>query len=160
MLFDPTILVREPLPVIATVLIIVIVKSVAAFGIVRAFGHPNSTALTISASLAQIGEFSFILAGLGVSLALMPERGRDLILAGAILSILINPFLFTALDRVLARDTAVPAPEGGAKDEPPREEVTATSLTDHIVLVGYGRVGTMVGTALKARRAALACDRE
>jgi CPA2 family monovalent cation:H+ antiporter-2 len=150
MLFDPTIVLREPVPVIATVLIIVVVKSVAAFGIVRAFGHRNSTALTISASLAQIGEFSFILAGLGVSLALMPERGRDLILAGAILSILINPFLFTALDRVLARDATVPAPEGGAKDEPPREEVTATSLTDHIVLVGYGRVGTIVGTALKA----------
>jgi CPA2 family monovalent cation:H+ antiporter-2 len=150
MLFDPTIILREPVPVIATVLIIVIVKSVAAFGIVRAFGHRNSTALTISASLAQIGEFSFILAGLGVSLALMPERGRDLILAGAILSILINPFLFTALDRVLARDTAVPESEGGAKTEPPREEVTATSLTDHIVLVGYGRVGKMVGAALKA----------
>jgi CPA2 family monovalent cation:H+ antiporter-2 len=150
MLFDPGIIVREPLPVLVTVVIIVLVKSVAAFGIVRAFGHPTSTALTISASLAQIGEFSFILAGLGVALALLPERGRDLILAGAILSILINPLLFAWLDRALARDASVPASEGGAKDEPPREEVTATALADHIVLVGYGRVGTMIGTALRA----------
>lgn len=149
MLFDPMIVMREPLPVIATLLIIVIGKSAAAFAIVRAFGHPTSTALTISASLAQIGEFSFILAGLGVSLALMPEGGRDLILAGAILSILINPLLFAWLDRALARDAAAPAPEGQA-EEAPREELTVTSLADHIVLVGYGRVGTLVGAALKA----------
>ena len=81
-----------------TVLIIVIGKSLAAFVIVRLFRHPTSTALTISASLAQIGEFSFILAGLGVSLALLPKEGSDLILAGAIFSILLNPLLFAALD--------------------------------------------------------------
>lgn len=92
MLFDPAIVIRDPLPVIATVFIIVIGKSAAAFLIVRAFRHPISTALTISASLAQIGEFSFILAGLGVTLNLLPEQGRDLVLAGAILSILINPW--------------------------------------------------------------------
>src|SRR6188474_1738090 len=91
MLFDPTILVREPIPVLVTVLIIVL-----------GFGYSTPTALTISASLAQIGEFSFILAGLGVSLALLPEQGRDLILAGAILSILLNPLFFAALDRLLA----------------------------------------------------------
>ena len=83
-------------------LIIVVGKSLAAFVIVRLFGHPTPTALTIAASLAQIGEFSFILAGLGVELALLPERGRDLILAGAILSILLNPLFFAALDRWLA----------------------------------------------------------
>lgn len=149
MLFDPTIVLREPLPVIVTVLIIVFGKSVAAFGIVRAFGHPNSTALTISASLAQIGEFSFILAGLGVSLGLMPERGRDLILAGAILSILLNPFLFAALDYWLARDGSA-APSEGEAEEPAREELPETSLSDHIVLVGYGRVGSLIGGALQA----------
>lgn len=150
MLFDPMIVWREPLPVLATVSIIVIGKSVAAFAIVRAFGHPNSTAWTISASLAQIGEFSFILAGLGVSLALMPERGRDLILAGAILSILINPLLFAWLDRRLDRDTAAAASEGLA-EEPAREELPQSSLTGHAVLVGYGRVGSVIGAALRAQ---------
>ena len=106
MLFNPMILVEDPGPVLATLFIIVIGKSLAAFAIVLLFGHPKKTALTIAVSLAQIGEFSFILAGLGVSLGLLPEGGRDLILAGAILSILINPFLFTATERLLrARET-------------------------------------------------------
>ena len=99
MLFDPRILVEQPLPVLATFLTITVGKSVASFLIVRAFGHPNSTALTISASLAQIGEFSFILAGLGVGLKLLPPEGRDLVLAGAILSIIANPLLFVVLGR-------------------------------------------------------------
>ena len=103
MLVDPLIVVRDPVPLLATLLIIVVGKSLAAFLIVRLFGYPTSHALTVSASLAQIGEFSFILAGLGVSLALLPERGRDLVLAGAILSILLNPVLFVLLDRYLAR---------------------------------------------------------
>ena len=85
-------------------LIIVVGKSVGGLSaIVRLFGYPTSHALTVSASLAQIGEFSFILAGLGVSLALLPERGRDLILAGAIISILLNPVLFVCLDRYLGK---------------------------------------------------------
>jgi CPA2 family monovalent cation:H+ antiporter-2 len=108
MLFDPAILLREPLAVLGTVLIIVVGKSVAAYAIVRLFGHPNSTALTISASLAQIGEFSFILAGLAVSLALLPEAGRDLVMAGALISILINPFLFALLDLSKGPDLPVP----------------------------------------------------
>ncbi|WP_237216863.1 YbaL family putative K(+) efflux transporter, partial [Falsiroseomonas oryziterrae] len=99
MLFNPAVLVEQPLAVLATVLIIVFGKSVAAFLIVRAFGHPAGTAITVSAALAQIGEFSFILAGLGVALAILPPEGRDLILAGAILSILLNPFLFAAVER-------------------------------------------------------------
>ena len=97
MLFDPSILVREPLAVLAVVLVIVIGKSLAAFAIVLAFGYPVGTALTVSASLAQIGEFSFILAGLGLELGLLPEEGRDLILAGALLSITLNPLVFAAL---------------------------------------------------------------
>ena len=85
---------------LATVLIIVVGNSLAAFAIVLAFRYPLATALTIAASLAQIGEFSFILAGLGVGLGLLPAEGQDLILAGALLSILVNPLLFVALDRL------------------------------------------------------------
>ena len=114
MLFDPMILITDFGPVIATVLIIVVGKSLAAFAIVRLFRHPNSTALTIAASLAQIGEFSFILAGSGRA----PDpagKGRDLILAGAILSILINPFLFTLLDRWFWRGDRQSTGEGGGR---------------------------------------------
>ncbi len=152
MLVDPMIVVREPVAVLATVLIIVLGKSIAAYVIVRLFRHPHSTALTISASLAQIGEFSFILAGLGVSLALLPERGRDLILAGAIISILLNPLFFAWLDRILARrDTTKPvAPDAapGPVPEPAREEIPLTTLSDHVVLVGHGRVGSFVSEHL------------
>jgi CPA2 family monovalent cation:H+ antiporter-2 len=151
MLFDPAILVRDPIAVIATLLIIIIGKSLAAFAIVRLFRHPTTTALTIAASLAQIGEFSFILAGLGVSLQMMPERGRDLILAGALISILLNPLLFSALDWILARRDER---DGTATDAEPtsgvREPIVATTLTGHVVLVGHGRVGSVVSTALRA----------
>jgi CPA2 family monovalent cation:H+ antiporter-2 len=151
MLFDPAILMHDPLPVIATLLIITLGKSAAAFTIVRLFGHPTSTALMISASLAQIGEFSFILAGLGVELGLMPERGRDLILAGAILSIMLNPLFFAILDRWLAAEKSR---EGPAADTPTapasREPIPVTRLSDHIVLIGHGRVGRFITTAPEA----------
>jgi len=166
MLVDPAIAVRDPLQLIATVLIILVGKSAAAFVIVRLFGHPTSTALTISASLAQIGEFSFILAGLGVSLALLPAEGRDLVLAGSIVSILLNPVCFAVLDRVLARDAAkAPAPAPAAakpntskpntskpstsKPEAPQDPLPVSALSDHVVLVGHGRVGRAVGAALR-----------
>jgi CPA2 family monovalent cation:H+ antiporter-2 len=97
MLFDPSILVRQPFQVLAAVAIIVMGKSMAAVGIVLALGRPMETALTVAAALAQIGEFSFILAGLGVSLGLLPEEGRNLILAGALLSITLNPLIFRAV---------------------------------------------------------------
>ena len=96
MLFDPAVLVRRPLQVLLVVLIILFGKSAAAFGIVLLFRYPVSTALTISASLAQIGEFSFILAGLAGSLSLLPAEAQSLILAGALLSITANPFVFNA----------------------------------------------------------------
>jgi monovalent cation:H+ antiporter-2, CPA2 family len=149
MLFDPTVLTREPLAVLATVLIIVIGKSLAAFAIVRLFGYANVTALTISAALAQIGEFSFILANLGVALALLPEEGRDLILAGAIISILLNPFIFVGLDWLLARRERVPsevAPE--AEEATTREPIRPTGLKDHVVLIGHGRVGSFISAML------------
>jgi CPA2 family monovalent cation:H+ antiporter-2 len=164
MLFDPMILIEDFGPVLATFLIIVVGKSLAAFAIVRLFRHPNATALTISASLAQIGEFSFILAGLGVDLQLLPDKGRDLILAGAILSILVNPFLFTLLDRWFAtRETAraqATAEAAAAEKEAlaaedaaaaaAREPLPVTSLTDHVVLVGHGRVGKYISRKMAA----------
>jgi CPA2 family monovalent cation:H+ antiporter-2 len=100
MLFDPAILVEKPLRVVAVLAIIVIGKSLAALGIVLILGYRLSTALTVSASLAQIGEFSFILAGLGISLGLLPPEGQNLILAGAIFSITLNPLLFQAVSRL------------------------------------------------------------
>jgi monovalent cation:H+ antiporter-2, CPA2 family len=150
MLFEPTIVVRETWPVIATLAIIVIGKSLAAFAIVLAFRHTMATALTISASLAQIGEFSFILAGLGVGLGLLHENGRDLILAGALLSILINPLFFMALNRLepwLQERERGETPIAGPS--PVAVEIPVTDQQDHTVLVGYGRVGRRVGDAVQ-----------
>ena len=150
MLFDPTIMVRDFWPVVATLGIILIGKSLAALAIVRAFGHPMSTALTISASLAQIGEFSFILAGLGVALGVLAGQARDLILAGALLSILANPMIFLLLDRL---KPWLEKSEGGADTTKPVEvepaELETTALEDHAVLVGHGRVGHRIGNALR-----------
>ena len=147
MLFDPHILLEHPWQVLATFLTITVGKSLAAFVIVRAFGHPTGIALTISTSLAQIGEFSFILAGLGVSLAILPETGRDLILAGALLSIIANPLLFTWLDRWQARQ-AVEAPVTVEPELPPGPSL---DLADHAIVIGYGRVGSALAAVLRER---------
>ncbi|ESX94305.1 Kef family K(+) transporter [Mesorhizobium sp. M1148] len=168
MLFDPFSLMSNGWPILATLAIIVIGKSLAAFVIVIAFRYPLGTALMISASLAQIGEFSFILAELGVGLKLLPEQGRDLILAGAILSILVNPLMFLALDWMkpwLDARAAKAAPPEEAKPVGPATQpgqvasVAAaakengppprTTLSGHTILIGYGRVGSLVGAALK-----------
>ncbi|MGL4310844.1 MAG: cation:proton antiporter [Paracoccaceae bacterium] len=103
MLFDPAIVIEAPLALLATVAIIVLVKSLAAYGITRIFGYGRDTALTIAASLAQIGEFSFILIVMAVGLDILPPEARDLTVAGALVSILVNPVLFAALDRREAR---------------------------------------------------------
>jgi CPA2 family monovalent cation:H+ antiporter-2 len=161
MLVDPMVVAREPGAVLATVLIIVVGKSIAAFAIVRLFGHPTATALTIAASLAQIGEFSFILAGLGVGLKLLPEAARDLILAGAILSILLNPLFFAALDRWLAKSEAkstTDAVSDSHGETAARELVPLTRLSDHVVLVGHGRVGAFISAALPADTALLVIE--
>jgi CPA2 family monovalent cation:H+ antiporter-2 len=150
MLFDPRILLADPWPIIATCLIVVLGKSLPAFIITWVFRRSLATALTMAASLAQIGEFSFILAGLGIEFHMLPAQGRDLILAGAIVSILLNPFLFALLDRLtpwLERREDRPA---GAPSEPARVELPQTQLTGHAVLVGFGRVGSLVGEALLA----------
>jgi CPA2 family monovalent cation:H+ antiporter-2 len=153
MLFDPTVLVRQPLHVLATVLIILIGKSVAAFGIVLAFRHPVRTALLISASLAQIGEFSFILAGLGVTLGLIPEASQSLVLAGAIISITLNPVLFGLVDPIdrwlRARPRLLDALERKGKAPAVVETAAPTiSLNDHAIIIGYGRVGGTIGETL------------
>ena len=161
MLFDPAILVRDPLLVLATVAIVVVAKSVAALAIVRLFGRPLGTAATIAVSLAQIGEFSFILAGLGVSLGLMPELGRELVLAGAIISIMLNPLLFMALDRLRPwldqRDGAKAVADAVASDKAmdasaraAAAEIEVTSQEGHTVLVGYGSIGHWIGEALSS----------
>ena len=153
MLFDPTILVRQPLQVLAVVAIIVLGKSLAAFLLVLAFRYPLNTALTVSASLAQIGEFSFILAGLGVSLGVLPKEGMSLILAGALISISINHLVFQALEPLQAwirgRSSLAQALE--RSDDPLAElpsSVASEHLTGHLVLVGYGRVGRRIAEAL------------
>lgn len=139
MLFDPSVLIEQPWPVLATFLIIVVGKSIAAYAIVRAFGHSNTTALTISASLAQIGEFSFILAGLGTGLGILPAEGRDLILAGAILSIFANPFVFTAIaGRVGAARMAANA------EAEVVERKRELERREHDILIGFGRVGRLL----------------
>ncbi|RVG74785.1 cation:proton antiporter domain-containing protein [Sinorhizobium meliloti] len=149
MLFNPMILVEQPLLVAATFLIIVIGNATAASAIAVMFGYSLPIAVTLGLSLAQIGEFSFILAGLGVELKLLPETGRDLVLAGAILSILINPLLFAGLDRLMPRLSRGPVrtEEEGRIDITPK--LTITSLTNHAILVGYGRVGRLVAETLR-----------
>ncbi|WP_413528107.1 YbaL family putative K(+) efflux transporter [Rahnella inusitata] len=148
MLFDPMILVREPLTVIATLAIIVFGKSIAAFLLVKMFGHSKRTALTISVSLAQIGEFAFILAGLGISLGLLSEPGRNLVLAGAILSIMFNPLLFTLLEKYLAKTETIE--DQSVEEAVEDEKQIPFDLCNHALLIGYGRVGSLLGEKLQA----------
>ena len=148
MLFNPLVVVSQPLALAGVLFIILIGKSAVAFLIAIAFKHPLSTGLTISASLAQIGEFSFILAGLGVSLGLLPEAGRDLVLAGAILSIVLNPFIFNLNDWLLAKFGKLQAPPEVAIGDV--EQVQHRSeLVGHAVVIGYGRVGSLVVESLQ-----------
>jgi len=153
MLFDPAIVVSAPLRVLAVLAIILLGKTVAAVALVVAFRYPLNTALTVSASLAQIGEFSFILAGLGLSLGLLSPEGQSLILAGALLSITLNPLVFAAIEPV---QQWVRAHSGAAKalerrDDPLAElpaTVDVATLSGHVVLVGYGRVGSRIARSL------------
>ncbi|MBZ2027571.1 YbaL family putative K(+) efflux transporter [Klebsiella pneumoniae] len=152
MLFDPMVLVQQPLAVLATLATLAIIifgKSAAAFFLVRMFGHSPRTALTIAASLAQIGEFAFILAGLGMALNLLPQAGQNLVLAGAIISIMLNPVLFTLLEKYLDKTETL--------DEQTLEEVledekqVPVDICNHALLVGFGRVGSLLGEKLMAQ---------
>ena len=154
MLFEPRVLLDEPLKVLAVVAIIVVGKSLAAALLVLLLRWPLNTALTVSASLAQIGEFSFILAGLGVALGLLPQEGQSLVLAGALISMALNPILFSAigpLQRVL-RERSGLARALERRDDPLAELPASTDrryLAKQVVLVGYGRVGRGIAAALK-----------
>jgi CPA2 family monovalent cation:H+ antiporter-2 len=155
MLFDPQVVIEQPLRVLAVLAIIVIGKSLAALLLVLGMRYPLNTALTVSASLAQIGEFSFILAALGVSLKLLPAEGQSLILAGALLSIALNPLLFAALeplqDWLRARSALARRLE--ERDDPLSAlpgETEEKYLSQQVVLVGYGRVGRGIAEALTA----------
>jgi len=156
MLFEPMILVEQPLRVLAVVGIILFGKSIAAFALVVMLRYPASTALMVSASLAQIGEFSFILAALGISLGLLPHEGQSLILAGAILSIALNPLMFLLvgpLERMLGKNKVLAAQYARTAD--PLAELPMTTaqskLEGQVVLVGYGRVGRNIAEALAAQ---------
>jgi CPA2 family monovalent cation:H+ antiporter-2 len=158
MLFGPAIVVDAPLALFATVSIILVGKSLVAYAVVRLFGHSRTAALMICASLAQIGEFSFILANRSLELGLLPAEGRDLILGGAIITILLNPLLFAVLDLYVARrERALAAAAADLKEEevPMRQPIRPTSLKDHVVLVGHGRVGSFISPALNERKVPL-----
>ncbi|PWC33165.1 YbaL family putative K(+) efflux transporter [Azospirillum sp. TSO35-2] len=144
MLFDPVVLMRSPWAVLATIGIILVGKSAAAFGLVLLFRYPLRTAATVAVSLAQIGEFSFILVGLGMQLGILPEEGQGLVLAGALLSITANPLLFALVQRLFP-DAADPLP---AADIAP-ELHDYQDRSGHAIVIGHGRVGRLVAQALR-----------
>ena len=146
MLFNPTVIVNQTGPLIATLAVVIVGSAGTALLMVRVFRRPFSDALLIAAGLAQIGEFSFILSGLGIQLGILPPEARDLILGTSILSILANPLLFELAERLKARLEPKPAPAAARKRH--AEEPQVTALQDHAVLIGYGRVGQLVGENL------------
>ena len=156
MLFDPSVVIREPIKLLATVGIIMLGKTAAAVVLVLALRYPINTALTVGAGLAQIGEFSFILAGLGVELELLPREGRSLILAAALISITLNPVMFAAIDPLVfwVRSSSVRARALERSPDPLAElpsSVDVRRLTGHVVIVGYGRVGRRIADTLAER---------
>lgn len=153
MLFDPRILLEQPLAILATFLIIVLGNSFCGFIVTRTFREPLQTQLTLATGLAQIGEFSFILAALAVSLGLLSEDARNLILAAALLSIIVNPMLFVILDRWSARHGVESrlAAESSLKvdEDDPLPDRATIPPANHIIVVGFGRVGSRVGRSLQ-----------
>ncbi len=153
MLFDPAVIWSEPLKLLAVVAIIIVGKTIAAVALVLLFRYPLNTALTVGASLAQIGEFSFILAGLGVALKLMPAEGQSLVLAGALISIALNSAIFAAMEPlrqwILQRSSLARRLE--SRDDPLAQLPMSTDqrhLSGQVVLVGYGRVGRQIAATL------------
>lgn len=153
MLFDPAILLKQPSQVLSVVTIIILGKSLAAVAIVLALRYPLNTALTVAASLGQIGEFSFILAGLGVSLNLLSADGMSLVLAGALISIALNPLVFASIKPLtnwVVNNSDV-AKRLSLRMDPYGELPTSTErkfLEGQAVLVGYGRVGKRIAQSL------------
>ncbi|WP_313034959.1 cation:proton antiporter [Acinetobacter sp.] len=156
MLFDPMILVQQPWQVLAVVAIIMIGKTIAAMALVLFFRYPINTALTVGASLAQIGEFSFILATLGVSLHLLSLDGQNLILAGALISITLNSFVFSAIEPVQnwireRSNLARLLERSGDPLSMLPDEVSQEYLRDQVVIVGHGEVGRRITKSLMAQ---------
>ena len=157
MLFDPHVLVEHPAQVLAVLAIILVGKTLAAIALVLAFRYPLNTALTVGASLAQIGEFSFILAGMGVSLGLLPPEGQSIIIAGALISIAFNSLAFTAIAPLQSwlRARSELARRLELRDDPLAQlpmTVDPKLLSGQVVLVGYGRVGRRIADALAERK--------
>ena len=154
MLLDPGYLLANPLAILAVLGLVVVGKAAAAIAIVAALGYPLRTGLTVGAGLAQIGEFSFILATAAVGLGILPAEAFQLVVAGAILSITLNPFLFAAIDPIDAWTKAHPAIRrrlergGGVLARP---APTDAPMSGHAVICGWGRVGRTVARALEAR---------
>jgi CPA2 family monovalent cation:H+ antiporter-2 len=154
MLLDPAYLLANPLPVLAVVALVVVGKSAAAIGIVAALGYPVRTGLTVAAGLAQIGEFSFILATLGVGLGVLPREAYQLVVAGALISITLNPIMFAMVDPIDGWLKARPALRrriergGGPLARPAPADAP---MSGHAVICGWGRVGRTVARALEAR---------
>lgn len=149
MLFDPHILIERPLHILAVIAIIMVGKTLAAMALVLFFRYPINTALTVGASLAQIGEFSFILATLGVSLGLLTLEAQNLILAGALFSITLNSFVFSAVEPVQRwiRERSHLARLLERSGDPLAmlpDEVDQAYLRDQVVIVGYGGVGRRI----------------
>ncbi|HLL10453.1 MAG TPA: YbaL family putative K(+) efflux transporter [Rubrivivax sp.] len=155
MLFDPAVLLEQPMRVLITVAIVLLGKSLAAGGLVLLFGYPVKTAIMVSASLAQIGEFSFILAGLGMALGLLSKEGHSLILAGAVISIALNPLLFSLAQPLERRLENTRFGRRRAPAESPLAELPASTeekyLSRQVVLVGWGRVGKHIAQTLAAQ---------
>jgi CPA2 family monovalent cation:H+ antiporter-2 len=153
MLFDPAVIWDEPMKLLAVVAIIMIGKTIAAVALVLLFRYPLNTALTVGASLAQIGEFSFILAGLGVALNLMPPEGQSLVLAGALISIALNSAVFGVMEPLrqwILRRSAL-ARRLELRDDPLAQLPMSTDhrrLSGQVVIAGYGRVGRLVAQSL------------
>ena len=151
MLFDPSILISQPLHVLAVVFVIVFCKSITAMIWVRFKGRSHLTALTVGVALSQVGEFSFILAGLGTTLGLLPPAGMSLILAGGIISIAINPLLFALIEPVMQK--LFPSEVGGDEDETEEEEEAKTTVKrDRVLIVGAGIIGHDLFFGLRDRK--------
>ena len=156
MLFDPAVVVEEPAKLLAVTAIVMVGNPIVAIALVLAFRYPLNTALTVGASLAQIGEFSFILAALGVSIGLLPTQAQSLIVAAALISIAANPVVFAAMRPVhawiRARSRLAARLERSGDPLAALPMSTAeTYLSGQVVLVGYGRVGRRIAQTLSER---------
>ncbi len=155
MLLDPTYLLANPVPILAMLVLIVIAQPLVAFGIVALFGYPLRVGLTVAAGLGQIGEFSFILGTMGLSLRLLPPEGFQLIVAGALFSIALNPILFHLVEpleeRLRGNGVLAGLRARRAGDRVTLAEPERATLRQHAILAGYGRVGRMIGPALERR---------